>query len=96
MDFGFGSNTNQGMDKAIILQETKIFNETPLDVKMCCSVLAKVIYMIHVGETLGTLYKFFDILNFESVLVFTYLFIYYSNPRSNRMFFCYYQIISKQ
>ena len=55
MDFGFGSNTNQGMDKAIILQETKIFNETPLDVKMCCSVLAKVIYMIHVGETLGML-----------------------------------------
>ena len=54
MDLGFGGiSINQGLDKTIILQETKIFNETPLDVKTCCSVLAKIIYMINVGETLG-------------------------------------------
>ena len=62
-DLGFGGNINQGLDKTIILQETKIFNETPLDVKMCCSVLAKVIYMIHVGETLGMYCMLFEILN---------------------------------
>ena len=42
------------LDKTIVLQETKTFNETPVQVKKCCSILAKVIYMIHTGEILAT------------------------------------------
>ena len=42
------------LDKTCVLQETKIFNETPVNVRKCCSILAKILYMLHSGEILAT------------------------------------------
>ena len=39
---------------AAVLQEARVFNETPVNPRKCSQILAKILYMINRGETLGT------------------------------------------
>eukprot|EP00008_Paramoeba_atlantica_P003023 CAMPEP_0201488630 /NCGR_PEP_ID=MMETSP0151_2-20130828/19280_1 /ASSEMBLY_ACC=CAM_ASM_000257 /TAXON_ID=200890 /ORGANISM="Paramoeba atlantica, Strain 621/1 / CCAP 1560/9" /LENGTH=840 /DNA_ID=CAMNT_0047873957 /DNA_START=183 /DNA_END=2702 /DNA_ORIENTATION=+ len=41
-----------GLDKGIVLQETKAFSETPVNIRKCCHLLTKVLYLIYQGERL--------------------------------------------
>lgn len=42
------------LEKTTVLQEARIFNESPVNARKCGAILAKVLYMIHSGETLAT------------------------------------------
>jgi len=48
-----GSNPFRNLEKAAVVQETRTFNETPINAKKCCLVLTKILYMINQGETLA-------------------------------------------
>jgi len=41
------------LEKASVLQETRTFNETPINAKKCCFILTKILYMINQGEQLA-------------------------------------------
>jgi coatomer protein complex subunit gamma len=43
-----------GLDKGIVLQETRIFSQTPVNVRKCCHLLTKVLYLVYQGEKLTT------------------------------------------
>ncbi|KAA0203341.1 hypothetical protein HAZT_HAZT008451 [Hyalella azteca] len=49
-----GSNPYQCSDKTSVLQEARVFNETPVNVKRSTHVLTKILYLLNQGETLGT------------------------------------------
>ena len=38
------------LDKTSVLQETKIFNESPVCVKKCCAILAKAIERLSISK----------------------------------------------
>lgn len=38
------------LDRASIVQEARVFNETPLNPKKCCALLSKVLFMLYNGE----------------------------------------------
>src|SRR5690554_5783279 len=40
----------QRIEKGAVLQETRIFNETPLNPRKCCQLLTKVLYLVGQGE----------------------------------------------
>jgi len=40
----------QGIDKGILLQEKRIFNDTPLNPRKCCQLLTKLLYLVSQGE----------------------------------------------
>lgn len=42
-----GSNPFKNLEKASVLQETRTFNETPINAKKCCYILTKILYMIN-------------------------------------------------
>jgi coatomer subunit gamma len=42
-----GSNPFKNLEKASVLQETRTFNETPINAKKCCFILTKILYMIN-------------------------------------------------
>ncbi|RKP36380.1 coatomer gamma subunit [Dimargaris cristalligena] len=42
------------LDKSAVLQEARIFNATPIMPRKCRILLAKIIYLLYQGETLGT------------------------------------------
>ncbi|KAJ1967765.1 coatomer subunit gamma [Dispira parvispora] len=42
------------LDKSMVLQEARIFNATPIMPRKCRILLAKIIYLLYQGETLGT------------------------------------------
>jgi coatomer subunit gamma len=42
----------QGLDKGIVLQETRVFSETPLDPRACSLLLTKILFLLSQGETL--------------------------------------------
>eukprot|EP01102_Stenamoeba_stenopodia_P007090 TRINITY_DN1980_c3_g1_i1.p1 TRINITY_DN1980_c3_g1~~TRINITY_DN1980_c3_g1_i1.p1 ORF type:complete len:879 (-),score=208.25 TRINITY_DN1980_c3_g1_i1:193-2829(-) len=44
----------QGIDKSLVLQEKRIFNETPLNPRKCCHLLTKILYLLAQGETFTT------------------------------------------
>ncbi len=44
---GGGSNPFKNLEKASVLQETRTFNETPINAKKCCFILTKILYMIN-------------------------------------------------
>ena len=41
------SNPFGNLEKASVLQETRTFNETPINTKKCCLILTKILYMIN-------------------------------------------------
>ncbi|XP_072948441.1 coatomer subunit gamma-like [Epargyreus clarus] len=44
----------QNLDKTIILQEARYFNETPVNPRKCSHILAKILYLLNQGEKLTT------------------------------------------
>jgi len=42
------------LEKTSVLQEARLFNETPVNPRKCTTVLAKILYLLSQGETLGT------------------------------------------
>lgn len=40
----------QGLDKGAVVQEKRIFNETPLNPRKCCQLLTKLLYLVVQGE----------------------------------------------
>uniref|UniRef100_A0A2P2I1X4 Coatomer subunit gamma n=1 Tax=Hirondellea gigas TaxID=1518452 RepID=A0A2P2I1X4_9CRUS len=49
-----GGNPYHCTDKTSVLQEARVFNETPVNVKKSTHVLTKILYLLNQGETLGT------------------------------------------
>ncbi|XP_052869938.1 coatomer subunit gamma [Anopheles cruzii] len=48
------SNPMQNLEKTAVLQETRMFNETPVNARKCTHILTKILYLINQGEVLGT------------------------------------------
>lgn len=42
------------IDKALVIQDVKIFNETPLKIDRCITVLTKLLYLLYQGEKLNS------------------------------------------
>jgi coatomer protein complex subunit gamma len=38
------------LDKSAIVQEARVFNDTPLNPRKCCTLLSKVLFLIYNGE----------------------------------------------
>ncbi|XP_051889479.1 coatomer subunit gamma-2 isoform X3 [Pristis pectinata] len=51
---GSGSNPYQQLEKSAVLQEARIFNETPLNPRRCLHILTKILYLLNQGEHFGT------------------------------------------
>jgi len=49
-----GGNPFHNVEKTTVLQEARIFNETPVKARKCTLVLTKILYLINQGEQLGT------------------------------------------
>jgi len=49
-----GGNPYSNLEKTSVLQEARLFNETPVNPRKCTAVLAKILYLINQGEVLGT------------------------------------------
>ncbi|XP_031562648.1 coatomer subunit gamma-2-like [Actinia tenebrosa] len=47
-------NPFQNIDKGIVLQEARVFNETPINIRKCIHILTKILYLINQGTHLGT------------------------------------------
>uniref|UniRef100_A0A2K5PFS8 Clathrin/coatomer adaptor adaptin-like N-terminal domain-containing protein n=1 Tax=Cebus imitator TaxID=2715852 RepID=A0A2K5PFS8_CEBIM len=50
-----GSNPFQHLEKSAILQEARVFNETPVSPRKGAHILTKILYLINHGEHLGTM-----------------------------------------
>ncbi|KAH0630154.1 hypothetical protein JD844_012830 [Phrynosoma platyrhinos] len=48
-----GSNPFQHLEKSAVLQEARVFNETPINPRKCAHILTKILYLINQGEHLG-------------------------------------------
>ena len=42
-------NPNYDQEKSNVLQESKVFHESPVDPKKCTNILANILYMINKG-----------------------------------------------
>ncbi|CAG8847970.1 6402_t:CDS:1, partial [Racocetra persica] len=42
------------LDKTTVLQEARIFNETPIVPRKCRLLLTKIIYLLYLGEPMAT------------------------------------------
>ncbi|KAI5640455.1 coatomer gamma subunit appendage platform subdomain-containing protein [Phthorimaea operculella] len=49
-----GGNPFQNLDKTIVLQESRYFNETPVNPRKCTHILSKILYLLNQGEKLTT------------------------------------------
>jgi len=49
-----GGNPYSNLEKTSVLQEARLFNETPVNPRKCTAVLAKILYLLNQGEVLGT------------------------------------------
>lgn len=47
-------NPFQGLDKSTVLQESRSFNDTPINTRKCIHILAKVLYLMNQGTHFGT------------------------------------------
>ncbi|XP_057297128.1 coatomer subunit gamma-2-like [Hydractinia symbiolongicarpus] len=47
-------NPFQGLDKSTVLQESRSFNDTPINTRKCIHILAKVLYLMNQGTYFGT------------------------------------------
>uniref|UniRef100_UPI00398E660E coatomer subunit gamma-1 n=1 Tax=Pristiophorus japonicus TaxID=55135 RepID=UPI00398E660E len=52
---GGGSNPFQHLEKSAVLQEARLFNETPINPRKCAHILTKILYLINQGEHLGSM-----------------------------------------
>ncbi|KAG8440076.1 hypothetical protein GDO86_006028 [Hymenochirus boettgeri] len=52
---GSGSNPFQHLEKSAVLQEARLFNETPINPRKCLHILTKILYLLNQGEHFGTL-----------------------------------------
>ncbi|XP_077132651.1 coatomer subunit gamma-1 isoform X2 [Ranitomeya variabilis] len=50
---GGSSNPFQHLEKSAVLQEARLFNETPINPRKCAHILTKVLYLINQGEHMG-------------------------------------------
>lgn len=41
-------------DKSTVIQEARVFNESPVSPRKCRSLLTRIVYLLYVGETFGT------------------------------------------
>lgn len=41
-------------NKTTVLQEARVFNESPISPRKCRALLAQIVYLLYVGETFGT------------------------------------------
>jgi coatomer protein complex subunit gamma len=41
-------------DKSTIIQEARVFNDSPISPRKCRSLLTRIVYLLYVGETFGT------------------------------------------
>uniref|UniRef100_A0A1L8DWC7 Coatomer subunit gamma n=3 Tax=Nyssomyia neivai TaxID=330878 RepID=A0A1L8DWC7_9DIPT len=48
-----GGNPFQNLEKTSVLQETRSFNETPVNARKCTHILTKILYLINQGEILA-------------------------------------------
>ncbi|XP_048409894.1 coatomer subunit gamma-2 isoform X1 [Stegostoma tigrinum] len=53
-ELGSGSNPYQHLEKSAVLQEARIFNETPLNPRKCLHILTKILYLLNQGDHFGT------------------------------------------
>ncbi|XP_059799944.1 coatomer subunit gamma-2 isoform X1 [Hypanus sabinus] len=51
---GGGSNPFQHLEKSTVLQEARVFNETPINPRKCAHILTKILYLINQGEHMGS------------------------------------------
>ena len=49
-----GQHAFSNLEKTSVLQEARVFNETPVNPRKCTQILSKILYLINQGETLGT------------------------------------------
>ncbi|XP_028161796.1 coatomer subunit gamma [Ostrinia furnacalis] len=49
-----GGNPYQNLDKTIVLQEARYFNQTPVNPRKCSLILTKILYLLNQGEKLTT------------------------------------------
>ncbi|XP_077120555.1 coatomer subunit gamma-2 [Ranitomeya variabilis] len=52
---GSGSNPFQNLEKSAVLQEARLFNETPINPRRCLHILTKILYLLNQGEHFGTM-----------------------------------------
>ncbi|KAM8974095.1 coatomer subunit gamma-2 isoform 3-T3 [Pelodytes ibericus] len=52
---GSGSNPYQHLEKSAVLQEARLFNETPINPRRCLHILTKILYLLNQGEHFGTM-----------------------------------------
>ena len=50
-DSGLSSYYN---NKTTIIQEARVFNESPISPRKCRTLLTRIVYLLYVGETFGT------------------------------------------
>ena len=41
-------------NKTTVIQEARVFNESPISPRRCRALLAQIVYLLYVGETFGT------------------------------------------
>jgi coatomer protein complex subunit gamma len=41
-------------DKSTIIQEARVFNESPISPRKCRALLTRIVYLLYVGESFGT------------------------------------------
>ncbi|NWT56849.1 COPG2 protein, partial [Erythrocercus mccallii] len=51
---GSGTNPFQHLEKSAVLQEARLFNETPINPRRCLHILTKILYLLNQGEHFGT------------------------------------------
>lgn len=49
-----GGNPYQNLDKTIVLQEARYFNQTPVNPRKCSLILTKILYLLNQGEKFTT------------------------------------------
>uniref|UniRef100_A0A7E4VWV5 Coatomer subunit gamma n=1 Tax=Panagrellus redivivus TaxID=6233 RepID=A0A7E4VWV5_PANRE len=49
-----GSNPFSRLDKTAVVQEAKIFNDTPINARKCTTILCKLLYLFQHGEVIST------------------------------------------
>ncbi|XP_023946683.2 coatomer subunit gamma [Bicyclus anynana] len=49
-----GGSPYQNLDKTIVLQEARYFNETPVNPRKCSHILSKILFLLNQGEKLST------------------------------------------
>ena len=51
---GGSGNPFANLEKTAVLQEARVFNETPVNPRKCTHILAKILYLLNQGESVGT------------------------------------------